>query len=418
MTRLLVAALALLAFLASACGSGSALSGSTVRVLGSWTGSEADSFRSVVQPFEDRTGIRVEYTATRDLRGTIASSLADGDPPDVAGLDGPGHLAELAADGSLRDLGDIIDLLDYKRYVAPTFVELGSVDSRLLGVFLKATLKGLIWFNPAVFQRGVPSSFDDLVWMSEPYMDGKTRQWCVGLSSRESSGWPGTDLVESFLIHEAGVAAYDDWVAGDLAWTSAEVRHAFESFGRVVADDAVHGGASGAVTTAFDAAGDPLFSDPPGCVFLHQASFMPGFFDAMGHRAGQDYDFMPFPSMSAADRGAAIGGGDLFGVLTNNPAADELMRYLVSPEAQEILVSGGSALSVDERVDAYPNDLVHREAAVLAGATHFRFDASDLMPATVNAAFLDGVLDYTRSPAELTAILERIDQVRVATYGD
>jgi len=407
----------LLLLITAACGTAPAGSGSSVRVLGSWTGSEADAFQAVIRPFEERTGIRVDYTTTRDLRGAIADALASGHPFDVAGLEGPAHLRELADRHALKELGGAIDLQRYKQWVAPTFVELGSVNGELLGVFLKATVKGLIWYNPSVFRQGNPAVYADLQWMSDRYIVGDTHEWCVGLGSRESSGWPGTDLIESFLIHQSGVAAYDRWVDGDLAWTSTEVRNAFLAYGRVIADDSVHGGADGALQTDFEVAGDPLFTSPPGCLFLHQGSFMPAFFDADGHKPGTDYDFMPFPPMNQDDQGSVIGAGDLFALMTDNAAAAELVRYLVSPEAQEILVSGGGALSVDQRVNAYPNQLVVREAAVLTGAAHFRFDASDMMPRALNQAFWQAVLDFTADRSRLDEILASLDEVRVRASG-
>ena len=403
---------------ASGCGGAGAVpSQSSVEVLGSWTGSEADAFQAVIQPFMDRTGIRVDYTTTRDLHGAIADGLADGHPPDLAGLEGPAHLQELASNGVLKDLGGAIDLQAYKQSVAPTFIDFGSVNGQLLGVFLKATVKGLIWYDPSVFRRGTPTTLADLQWMSEPYLTGETHQWCVGLASDESSGWPGTDLVESFLIHQSGVSAYDRWVDGELAWTSAEVRRAFQAFGQVVANDAVHGGVEGALTTAFQDAGEPLFSTPPGCLFLHQASFMPTFFEARGWTAGVDFDFFPFPDIEPENQGSVIGAGDLLGLLTDNPAAAQLLRYLASPDAQSIFVAHGGALSVDRRVSKYPNELVRREAALLAGAKRFRFDASDLMPADVNQAFWRAILDFTADQTRLDQILERLDGVRHESYG-
>jgi alpha-glucoside transport system substrate-binding protein len=207
------------------------------------------------------------------------------------------------------------------------------------------------------------------------------------------------------------VDAYDRWVDGELPWTSPEVRRAFESYGRVVADDAVYGGAAGVVATEFEDAGDPLFTDPPGCLFLHQGSFMPSFFEAVDTGPGVDYDFLPFPEVDPEFAGSVIGGGDLFGMLTDTAGARELMRYLTSVEAQEILVSAGGALSVDQRVDTYPNDIVRREAELLSGARQFRFDASDLMAPAVNAAFWEAVVDVTADPSKLDEILAHLDDV-------
>jgi alpha-glucoside transport system substrate-binding protein len=401
----------------ASCSGASGGSSTSVSVLGSWTGSEGDAFQAVVRPFEERTGIRVDYTTTRDLHGAIEDGLASGHPPDLAGLDGPTHLRELAGRGKLKDLGGAIDLQQYKESVAPTFVEFGSVNGQLLGVFLKATLKGLIWYDPAVFRRGIPASFEDLQWMADRYLADDTHEWCVGLASEEASGWPGTDIIESFLIQQSGVDAYDRWISGDLPWTSAEVRSAFLAYGQVVADDAVHGGASAALSTPFQDAGYPLFTDPPGCLFLQQGSFMPAFFEADGQRPGVTFDFFPFPDINPDNHGNVIGGGDLFGMLTDNPAAAELLRYLVSPEAQTILVSAGGALSVDKRVGTYPNELVQREASLLTGARRFRFDASDLMPAAVNKAFWAAVLAYTADQTRLDEILQEMDRVRGQNRG-
>src|SRR5439155_12362135 len=41
--------------------------GGAVSVIGSWGGSEQESFLAMVKPFEDQTGVTVEYEGTRDL---------------------------------------------------------------------------------------------------------------------------------------------------------------------------------------------------------------------------------------------------------------------------------------------------------------------------------------------------------------
>jgi alpha-glucoside transport system substrate-binding protein len=388
----------------------------TVRVLGSWTGSELEAFREVVKPFAERTGIEVDYTSTRDLERTLRNQIDLGDPPDVVGLLGPAHMTALARDGRLRDLGEVLDLGAYKADVAPAFVELGTVGGRLVGVFLRSTLKGLIWFRPTTHSHPPPGTWAELELMIAQ-MPG-TPPWCVGLASRESSGWPGTDWIESFLLHDSGTEVYDEWVAGELAWTSPDVRAAFLAYGRVVAKDRVAGGSQGALRTDFADAGDPMFEDPPGCLFLHQGSFMPAFFAEDGLVGGVDYDFFPFPPMQDSGRGAVLGGGDLFGLMTDDPAAEELIRYLVSAEAQAIWVSFGGTLSVNSRAAEYPDDTSRRMADVLQSATSFRFDASDLMPAQLNAAFWQAVLDYTESPDRLDPILRQLEAVRTRGHGD
>lgn len=416
-TVLRVVTLAVCITALTACAGRPASSGGTVRVVGSWEGSELDAFLAVVAPFERRTGIQVLYSGTRDLRGAIGDALSRADPPDVAGLEGPAHMRELAEAGALMDLTHAIDVQAYKSSVAPTFVDLGTAGDRLVGTFVKSTLKGLIWYDPAKLRRGVPHTLSELADMAQLAMKGPTREWCVGLESAESSGWPGTDWIESFLLHDAGLGAYDRWVAGDLPWRSEAVRRAFESFGRVVAADAVFGGVEGALTTNFADAGDPLFADPPGCLLMLQGSFMPAFFDADGREPGRDYDFFPFPETDSSAGSSVIGGGDLMALMTTSPQAADLMDYLVSPEAQQLWVTRGGALSVNRRVSDYPNAVVSREASLLVDAAHFRFDGSDLMPASMNAAFWKAVLDFAADQSRLDDLLADLDAIQDTAYG-
>ena len=57
-----------------------------------------------------------------------------------------------------------------------------------------------------------------------------------------------------------------------------------------------------------------MFERPPGCLFLHQGSFIPTFFDQQELKPGRDYDFFPFPRFDEGGSELVIGGGDLFGM--------------------------------------------------------------------------------------------------------
>lgn len=383
-----------------------------VRVLGAWTDQEEAAFAAVVAPFEERTGISVIYESTRDLRGVLDAAIVAGDPPDLAGLEGPAHMRDLAARGVLRDLGSVLDLGRYRADVAPTFIGLGTVDGRLVGVFVRSSVKGLIWYDPRVFRLGTPRTWDELQRMATQASGSATSEWCVGLESEEASGWPGTDLIEQFLIRDGGVEAYDAWVEGKLPWTSHAIHDAFALYGQVVADGAVFGGVAGALGTDFREAGDPLFSDPPGCLFLHQGSFMPPYFPS-GEQPGYDFDFFAFPRLGDQAPDVVIGGGDLFGVLTETAAAASLMRYLVSDEAQTLWVDQGGTLSVKTSVTDYPDPVSQRAASLLTRADPFRFDASDQMPGGLNSAFWRAVLSFTHDQSRLDDLLIELDALRV-----
>jgi alpha-glucoside transport system substrate-binding protein len=388
---------------------------SSVTVLGSWEDPEVRAFLEVVAPFERATGHRVTVQTSRDIAGSLEEAIAAGDPPDVTGLPGPGYMRELARRDHLVDLGTVIDIGRYKQDAAPGFVSLGTVDGRLLGVFIKGTVKGLFWFNADVFGPGLPLTWSELQLNAMRALDG-VRPWCIGLESDAASGWPGTDWVEDFLLRQSGPQFYDEWVAGRVRWTSPEVRWAFQSFGTVIADSAVAGGVEGALATHFSRAADGLFTDPPTCLLAHQGTFMSTFLDEAVAEHGGSYDYMPFPDMDPRFRGSLIGAGDLFGLTSDTPGGRDLIAYLISPVAQRLLVARGGALSGNLTVTEYPDEVTRRQAELLATASHFRFDASDSMPEAMNEAFWQAILDYATGPSSLDAILAGLDVVQAAAY--
>jgi alpha-glucoside transport system substrate-binding protein len=386
--------------------------GGTVTVIGTWGGSEQESFLAMVAPFEAATGVDVQYTGTRDINTVLSTGVASGILPDVAGLPGPGQMTEWFKAGALKPLDDVLDVATYTAETAPALVELGSVDGQIASIFTKAAVKGLIWFNPANYTAGAPATWDAL--QATPAAPA-SNLWCVGLESGAASGWPGTDWIEDFVLRQSGPDVYDAWVAGTQKWTSPEIKAAFEGFGEAIANS--YGGSDAVLTTNFGDGGNQLFTDPPGCLFHHQASFITDFFKNQGGATDGQFDFFRMPDINPAYAGATTGAGDLFGMFNDTPQARALMAYLVTADAQAIWVGRGGALSANKSVTDYPDDVSKRSAELLANAGVFRFDASDLMPVAMNDSFWKAILDYVKTPGDLDSILANLDTVQTSAYG-
>jgi len=387
--------------------------GGSVSVIGTWGGDEEEAFRAMIAPFEAETGITVEYTGTRDLNAVLTTGVASGILPDLAGLPGPGQMAEFADRGALVDLGTVLDVDEYTEQTAPAFVELGTVEGQLSGVFIKSAVKGFIWYDVEQFTGEAPATWEDLQALPNDPADSK---WCVAVESEAASGWPGTDWIEDFVLRQSGPEVYDAWVAGEQAWTSPEIRGAFEAFGEVVANS--FGGPDYILNTPFGEGGNPLFEEPPGCLFHHQASFITSFFQEQGGAAPEDYDFFPFPDINPEFAGSLTGAGDLFGMFNDTPQSRALMNYLVTPEAQQIWVDIGGALSGNREVTEYPDEISQRSAEALVNAEIFRFDASDLMPEAMNNAFWSAILQYVQTPGDLDRILTELDATQESAYAE
>ncbi len=396
---------------------GSGQVGGTVSVIGTWGGDEEKAFLQMVKPFEDQTGIDVQYTGTRDINTVLTTGVASGVLPDLAGLPGPGQMQDFANADALKPLDDVLDVQSYKDQTAPALVQLGTVNDKIYGIFIKSAVKGLMWYDPKVtnFGDNPPKTWDDLQAALKANASKADAQWCLGIESGAATGWPATDWIEDLVLRQAGPDVYNQWWQGKVKWSDPAIKQAFQTYGEVVANS--KGGGNTVVATNFANAGDPLFDDPPGCQLLHQASFITGLGAFPKQKAGEDYDFFPFPDINPDYAGAIEGAGDLFGMFHDTPQAKALMKYLVTPEAQSIWVGIGGALSANKQVTNYPDDVAKRSAEALVNAQIFAFDASDLMPTAMNDAFWKGVTDYTQHPDKLDSILQSLDQTQADAYA-
>jgi alpha-glucoside transport system substrate-binding protein len=417
-----LAPLAVIAVAAAGCSSSGGdddgdIRGDTVTVIGTWGGDEQEAFLAMVKPWEEETGATVKYTGTRDLNTVLTTGVASGVLPDLAGLPGPGQMAEYAQAGALVPLQDVLDIDTYLADTAPSLVELGRTDGQVYGVFIKAAVKGLIWFNPSVHDFGAnpPSTWDDLIEQGEANQGDAEALWCVGIESGAASGWPATDWIEDIVLRTAGAEVYGQWYRGEVKWTDPRIREAFQLYVDDVLGNA-YGGLQTVAATNFEVAGDPLFADPPGCVFHHQASFITGLGGFKDAQAGTDYNFIPFPDINPAHAGGVEGAGDLFGMFNDTPAARSLMRYLVTAEAQDIWVQRGGALSPNKNATSYPDDISAASAQILAEAQSFVFDASDLMPQAMNDAFWRGMVALSSGSASLDEVLADLDEAQADAY--
>jgi alpha-glucoside transport system substrate-binding protein len=398
--------------------------GGTVSVLATWGGDEQDSFLAMVKPFEDQSGAKVQYTGTRDLNAVLTTRTQAGNPPDLAGLPGPGQMAEFARAGKLIPLDTILNKAQLADQYSNTWLSLASVNDQLVGIFIKAALKSQIWYNAKAFQQGgyqVPKTWDDLMTLSQKIAGTGTTPWSIGLESGASSGWPGTDWIEDLVLRQAGPDAYDRWWQGSLKWTSPEITQAWQTWGKIVGDPKmVYGGPQYVLSTNFGNAADPLFQNPPKAYLHHSATFITSFItkDNPNAKPVTDFNFFMFPDINAQYAGAVEGAGDLFGMFKKTDQSSALISYLTTPDAQQIWVKRGGALSPNRQVpsSAYPDDLSRLAAQQLVGAKIVRFDASDMMPDAMNLAFYKAVLDFVQNPSQLTSILQTLDKTQASSY--
>jgi alpha-glucoside transport system substrate-binding protein len=398
-----------------------------VNVMHGWPGEQAPAFEKIVEAFEELhpdIDVQIEIVG-RDRPAILAARLAAGNPPDLTPHPWIGTMRQWADAGQIVDLTGLVDTSD----INPALVPIGEYEGGLYGLFIFPNVKSLVWYDPKVFDAQgyeVPTSWYQLLALSEQMLADGTAPWSIGLESGAASGWPGTDWIEDIMLRTAGADVYDKWVAHEIPWTDPRVKKAFETFGTLFTKGYVLGGAIGALTTNFGDAADPLFLTPPAAYMQKQATFITGFITDHfpGLVAGEDYDVFPLPTITpAATPDGSIPllvSGDVVTVFNNRPEVIAFAQFLTSETAANIWSSELGELSAYVNADPaqFTNPITRKAQEMLLSATVSRYDGSDMMPAEIGTgAFWSGVLDYV-SGISLDTVLESIEAVAVEAYGD
>ena len=388
--------------------------GETVTIFTAAGEDQAKAFQDEFTAFMEETGIEVIVEGSPDFEVLSMTRAEAGDPPEIYNFPQPGLMADMARDGYLIDLNEALGA-DYlaSAYNKP-WLDSGTVDGTLVGIWHNADVKSLVWYPKAAFEAAgytVPETWDDLLALSDQIVADGGVPWCVGIESATATGWAATDWIEDIMLRTTSPENYDKWTSGELKFTSPEVKNAFETMGNIFFnEDYVLGGTTAILTTNFGDAPLPLFDDPPSCFLHRQASFIPNFFpeDAV---VGEDVDYFYLPPIDSAYGKPVLGSGSLLSMGVDNPATREVMKFLATPESVEVEVKAGLFVAPQNGVpqDWYPSEALKGFAEILANAETFRFDGSDLMPGAVGTgSFWTGVTDYIGG-ADLDTVLETID---------
>jgi alpha-glucoside transport system substrate-binding protein len=383
------------------------LSGQTVSVFGPWLGPDRDLVLSIFAYFEAATGARIDYAGSDSFEQQIVIDTQAGSPPHVAVFPQPGLAADLAGRGFLVPLGDDIRTWTLENYAAgQSWVDLGTyVDASgnpdFFGFFYKVDLKSLVWYSPDNFADAgyeVPQTMEALIALSEQIVADGGTPWCIGLGSGDATGWPATDWVEDILLRTQPPEVYDGWVTNEIPFNDPRIVNAIEVFGSFAKNDAwVDGGAASVGSTDFRDSPAGLFTVPPRCYMHRQASFIPSFFPE-GTELGVDADFFYFPAFESEDLGRPVlGAGTLWAMTRESAAARVLIDFLTTPLAHELWMAQAGFLTphLGVNLEAYANDTLRGQGAILQNATTFRFDGSDLMPGAIGAgAFWTGMVNF------------------------
>jgi alpha-glucoside transport system substrate-binding protein len=394
-----------------------AFAGTTITVDGAFEGNDPDGvkFDQSMQAFEDATGITVNYIGNKEFEGSISIRVDAGDAPDIVDFPQPGLFAHFVRSGNIVPVTNFISDEWLSQQYNPGWREFNTVDGVEAGVMHRYSGKSLVWYPKAAWDAAgyqVPQTWDELLGLTYRILEDGGTPWCIGIESGAATGWVATDWTEDLMLRTTSLENYDAWVAGDLPFDSGEVKNAIFLWSEIWFDDAlVYGGRSSILSTFFGDSATPMFEDPPQCWMHRQANFITSFFPG-GVTYGVDYDFFYLPPVDESYGRPFLVAGDLIAMFNDRPEVRALMEYFTTPQSVSGWLEGGGAIAAQQTAtqDMYGSDLDWGVSQLVAGATSFRFDGSDLMPGEVGAgSFWEHITSYVAGYEDLDTAMQEID---------
>ncbi|HEX7743929.1 MAG TPA: ABC transporter substrate-binding protein [Micromonosporaceae bacterium] len=371
------------------------LKGRTITIYTGIVAPEDASLIDSYKPFERCTGAQVKYEGDKAFETQILVRAQAGNPPDLAIVPEPGLLRQLVAAGKAKEAPPEVST-NVDKFWGADWRSYGTVNGKLYGAPLGATVKSLVWYSPGEFKKKnlkPPATLAELVTLSDKLAAGGHKPWCAGIASGEATGWPVTDWMEDMLLRLSGPEEYDKWVRHEIPFNSPGPTAALDEAGKFLKNDRYVNGGLGDVksiaSTKFQDGGLPILDGT--CSLHRQASFYAANWPH-GTRVAEDGDVFAFylPARDANSK-PVLGGGEFSLAFNDRPEVTAFQTYLSTDTWANNKVAAtpnGGWVSANKGLDAskLTSPIDKLAAKILQDPTAvFRFDGSDLMPAAVGS---------------------------------
>jgi len=349
-----------------------AKSGDTLTMLYQLSGNEETSLNQILKPLADACGITFKGESTRD-QGLLNTRVEAGTPPDMA-MPQPSQVQRYA--DRLKDVGELgADKANY----ADFWLNFGTFNGKLVALPVKADIKTIIWYSPAVFKAkgyAVPKTWEELDALVESMVKNGDVPWSMGFESGDATGWTGSDFIQDILLATKGPDYVNDIISGKVAYNDAGVKEAYEIYGKWAKDPKYTvGGAQGTLSTAFLDAIHKPFGDPPEAMMVKQSGFAGGEIAKTypDLKYGEDYDFFAIPGTKGLQ-----GGYNLLVAFNDTPAVRATLAYLSSETGAANWAAASFGLSPNKMAAGhYTDPQLVKMGEALANTKGFTPDIGD-----------------------------------------
>lgn len=367
-----------------------------LKVMSLWSGGEEDSFKAVLSGFENETGITVEHipqTTEGLLTGIPMALMAERTPADVVLAPWPAWIRGLAQEGHLSDVTGLVNVAEY----STTHLDEVKVGGVLYGVPFKMAGKPGFWYKKSFFTANgltEPTTYDEFKTLlaSLKAISGIE----APIASGDGVGWPLSDTTEAFIMGIGGAQLQLDLIDGTKAWTGSEVRTVFDSLTELLQ--------AGYFSTPDEWTGQvtKFWDEKYGIYFM--GDWIAGMSDQ--GVVSDDIDFFGFPGTDGAAGSIDYAFVPKYAEFPDE--ANELLKYLATPEAQEIWVNRGGYLAPNKEVSLDLYTPVGRTVVEFLGTVRVVSDLDDAVGGTFQTTFWDQLKLLWVDPGALDDVLSAI----------
>jgi multiple sugar transport system substrate-binding protein len=309
---------------------------SELTVFSLWSGTEEANFKQVLERFTNNTGITVRHIgySTQELLITVPTQLRAGVAiADVVMAPWPSWILSLAADNNLVSVNDLLDTTKFPK----SYIDSVKSGNNIYAIPFKVSGKPGFWYRKSTWQsKGwtVPTTYSGFKSLLASIKASGT----TPIASGDGVGWPLSDTTEAWIIGQGGYQLQEDLIFGNKKFNSTEVRNIF-----VELQSLLEAGYF-SVPDDFDLQVSKVWDGTYAMYF--QGSFITAFEPFASNT--NDVAFFPMPQTTGCV--GAVDYAIMTALSTHQAQAKQLMQFLGSAEAQQIMVGLGGFLAPNSDV--------------------------------------------------------------------
>jgi ABC-type glycerol-3-phosphate transport system substrate-binding protein len=307
-------------------------------------------------------------TGHEDFKTQILVMLAGDNPPDIFSY-WAGARTQFVVDANrLMPLDDWWAANKMDDAIPASLKPLATYNGKIYAVPMNAHIVGF-FYSPKVMQKvgitTMPTTWDDFLAMCDKIKAAGVAPFALGSKNQ----WPAQYWFDYLVSRTAGPDYRTQLMAGKAAYTDPQVAKALDTW-KMLIDKGYF--VKNANAYDWTDAADQVAKGEAAMTLM--GTWITGYWDGNGLKAGTDYDFFPFPTIDSSIPVVVHGSIDAWTIpadTKNKDGAEALLAWFLKPESQAIWAKGQGALAANKNTDPSIYNSVMKKAADYLAQTAF-----------------------------------------------